>query len=75
LDQIDEFARYEEKRTQRKILREFAPRGTSASQLSEIIEVLQRVEARKPGSILIRTGCSKRIVMTLPEDFFAAVDR
>jgi Flp pilus assembly protein TadB len=75
-EQLEEFARYEEKRTQRKILREFSPRQSSAShQLSEVVEAVQRVEARNPGSIIIRSGRSKRTVLILGEDSLAALER
>jgi hypothetical protein len=75
IGQLDEFARYEEKRTQRKILREFSPRHASAShQLSRVVEAVQRVEARNPGSIIIRTSRSKRTVLVLGEDSLAALE-
>jgi hypothetical protein len=60
LQQRVEFARYEEERTQRKILHEFLPKPASVSlDLAQLIEALQRLEARQPGSIAIRTsrGC------------------
>jgi hypothetical protein len=72
LEQLDEFARHEEKRTERKILLEFSPGHTGAShQLSEIVAAEQRLEARNPGSIIIRTGRSKRTVVILGEDSLA----
>lgn len=76
LEQLEEFARHEEKRTERKILREFSPGHPSAShQLSEVVAAVQRVEARNPGSIIIiRTGRGKRTVLILGEDSLAALD-
>jgi hypothetical protein len=75
LEQLDKFARYEEKRTERKILQEFSPGYASAShQLSDVVEAVQWVEARNPGSIIIRTSRSKRTVLILGEDSLAALD-
>jgi hypothetical protein len=75
VQQLDEFARYEEKRTERKILQEFSPGYASAShQFSEVIEALQRAEARNPGSIIIRTGRSKRTVIGLGQGSLAELD-
>jgi hypothetical protein len=71
LQQRVEFARYEEERTQRKILGEFSPKPASVSfEPPHVIEALQRLEARQPGSIAIRT--SRRLqhtVVTLGQDF------
>lgn len=74
LEQLEDFARHEEKRTERKILQEFSSGHPSAShQLSEVVAAVQRVEARNPGSIIIRTGRSKRTVLILGEDSLAAL--
>jgi len=71
LQQRVEFARYEEERTQRKILREFLPKPASVSlDPPQVIEALQRLEARQPGSIAIRTSRRlQRTVVTLGQDF------
>jgi ADP-dependent phosphofructokinase/glucokinase len=71
LQQRVEFARYEEERTQRKILHEFLPKPASVSlDLAQVIEALQRLEARQPGSIAIRTSRRlRRTVVTLGQDF------
>jgi hypothetical protein len=61
LQQRVEFARCEEERTQRKILREFLPQPASASlDPAQVIDALQRLEARQPGSIDIRTSRRRR---------------
>jgi hypothetical protein len=73
-EQLDEFARYEEKRTQRKILQEFLPGRAGVPQFSEVIEVLQRMEVGNPGSLIIRPGRSKRTVVILGEDSLAALE-
>jgi hypothetical protein len=71
LQQRLEFARYEEERTQRKILHEFLPKPASVSlDLAQVIEALQLLEARQPGSIAIRTSRRlRRTVVTLGQDF------
>jgi|SRR5580700_6704669 hypothetical protein len=71
LQQRVEFARHEEERTQRKILHEFLPKPASVSlDLAQVIEALQRLEARQPGSIAIRTSRRlRRTVVTLGQDF------
>ena len=74
LEQLDEFGRYEEKRTRRKILQELSERRPGALQLSEVVEVLQRVEARKPGSIVVHTSRSKLTLVILGEDSLAVID-
>ena len=71
LQQRVEFARYEEERTQRKILQEFLPKPASVSlDPAQVIEVLQRVEAQRPGSIDIRASRRRRrTVVILGQDF------
>jgi hypothetical protein len=70
LRQRVEFARYEEERTQRKILREFLPKPARVSlDPAQVIEVLQRVEAQQPGSIDIRASRRRRTVVILGQDF------
>jgi hypothetical protein len=71
LQQRLEFARYEEERTQRKILHEFLPKAASVSlDPAHVIESLQRLEARQPGSIAIRTSRRlQRTVVILGQDF------
>jgi hypothetical protein len=70
LQQLDEFACYEEERTERKILREFLPKHANVSlDRAQVIEALQRLEAREPGSIDIRTsGSRRRTVVILGQD-------
>jgi hypothetical protein len=73
LQQKTEFARYEEERTQRKILREFLPEHSKVSlDPAQVIEVLRRLEARQPGSIAIRNGRSRRTVVILGQDLLEA---
>jgi hypothetical protein len=71
LQQRVEFARYEEERTQRKILQEFLPKPASVSlDPVRVIETLQRVEAQQPGSIDIRASRRRRrTVVILGQDF------
>jgi hypothetical protein len=71
LQQRLEFASYEEQRTQRKLLREFLPKPASVSlDSAQVVEALQRLEARQPGSIDIRTSRRlRRTVVTLGQDF------
>jgi len=71
LQQRLEFARYEEERTQRKILREFLPKAARVSlDPTHVIESLRRLEARQPGSIAIRTSQRlQRTVVILGQDF------
>jgi hypothetical protein len=54
--QKEEFARYEEECTRRRILREFSVGQPKVSlDPARVIEVLQREEARQPGSVMIDT--------------------
>jgi hypothetical protein len=71
LQQRLEFACYEEQRTQRKILDEFLPKAASVSlDPAHVIESLQRLEARQPGSIAIRTSRRlQRTVVILGQNF------
>ena len=71
LQQRLEFARYEEEHTQRKILHELLPKPASLSlDPAQVIEALQRLEARQPDSIAIRTSRRlQRTVVTLGQDF------
>jgi hypothetical protein len=71
LKQRVEFARYEEERTERKILHEFLPKAASVSlDPAQVIEALQRVEAQQPGSIDIRASRRRRrTVVILGQDF------
>jgi hypothetical protein len=71
LQQRVEFGRYEEERTQRKILHVFLPKPASGSlDPAHVIESIQRLEARQPGSIAIRTSRRlRRTVVILGQDF------
>jgi hypothetical protein len=71
LQQRVEFARFEEERTQRKILQEFLPKPASVSlDRAQVIEALQRVEAQRPGSIdIIASPRRRRTVVILGQDF------
>ena len=70
LQQRLEFARYEEQRTQRKLLREFSPKPASVSlDPLQVIDDLKRLQARQPGSIDIRTSQRRRTVVILGQDF------
>lgn len=69
LEQKAEFARYEEERIERKILREFSHRHVNVSlNPGQVIRALEDVEARQPGAIAIRTSRSKRTVVILGQD-------
>jgi len=73
LEQIAEFARYEEERIERKILREFSHRYFNVLlNPSQVIRVLEQAEVRQPGTIAIRTSRSKRTVVILGQDLLAA---
>ena len=68
-EQKAEFACYEEEQIQRKILREFSAMSTTALlDPSQVFKILEEIEARQPGSIIIRSSCSKRTVVTLGQD-------
>ena len=73
--QKEEFARHEEERTRRKILREFSV-GESSTSLDpvQVIEALQHKESLEPGSITIRTSLSRRTIIVLGEDLLGAMD-
>jgi hypothetical protein len=75
LEQKAEFARYEEERTQRNILREFsAVHAKVLLDPGQVIKTLEEAEARHPGSIAIRTSRSKRTVVILGQDLLEARD-
>ena len=75
LQQKEEFARYEEERFRCKIVREFSVEHSNVSlDSAQIIEVLQREEARRPGFIAIRTSRSRRTVVVLGQDLIAKLD-
>lgn len=72
-DQIAEFAHYEEERIQRKILREFSAGDANVLlDPGQVIKTLEVIEARRPGSIEIRTSQSKRTVVLLGQDLLKA---
>jgi hypothetical protein len=75
LKQKEEFARYEEARFRGKIVREFSVEHPNVSlDPAQIIEVLQREEARQPGLIAIRTSRSRRTVVVLGQDLLTKLD-
>jgi hypothetical protein len=73
--QEEEFARFEEERTRRKICREFAVKGAQGLfDVARTIEALQCHESRRPGSIVIRTSHRRRTEIVLGRDLLAALD-
>jgi hypothetical protein len=73
LEQKAEFARYEEERIERKILRELSHRHVNVLlNPGQVIRVLEQTEARQPGAIAIRTSRSKRTVVILGQDLLEA---
>ena len=75
LQQKEEFARHEEERFRRKLVREFSDEHSDVSlDPAQIIQVLQREEARRPGFIAIRTSRSRRTVVVLGQDVLAKLD-
>jgi hypothetical protein len=75
LQQKEEFARYEEERFRRKIMRQFSVEHSDRSlDPAQTIEVLQREEARQPGFLAIRTSRSRRTVLVLGQDLLAKLD-
>jgi len=75
LQQKAEFARYEEERIQRKILRDCLGRAPNISpDPAQAIEALQKLEARQPGSIAVRITRSRRTVVILGQDLLEAFD-
>jgi hypothetical protein len=75
LQQKEEFARHEEERFRRKLVREFSDEHSDVSlDPAQIIQVLQREEARRPGFIAIRTSRSRRTVVVLGQDLLAKLD-
>jgi hypothetical protein len=68
-EQREEFARYEEERTRRKLLREFSV-GKSEILLdpAQVIEALQLKESQEPGSIAIQKSPSARTIIVLGQD-------
>ena len=75
LQQQEEFARYEEERFRRKLVREISVEHSDVSlDPAQIIEVLQREEAQGPGFITIRTSRSRGTVVVLGQDLLAKLD-
>jgi len=75
LQQIEEFARHEEERFRRKLVREISVEHSDVSlDPAHIIEVLQREEAQGPGFIAIRTSRSRRTVVVLGQDLLVKLD-
>jgi hypothetical protein len=75
LQQKEEFARYEEERFRRKLVREISVEHSDVSlDPAQVIEVLQREEARWPGFIAICTSRSRRTVVVLGQDLLAKLD-
>ena len=73
LEQKAEFARYEEERIERKILREFSHRHVNVLlNPGQVIRVLEQTETQQPGAIAIRTSRSKRTVVILGQDLLEA---
>jgi hypothetical protein len=68
-EQREEFARYEEERTRRKLLREFSV-GKSEILLdpAQVIEALQLKESQEPGSIAIQKSPGARTIIVLGQD-------
>ena len=74
MQQKEEFARYEEECTLRKILRECSVGQPKVSlDPAQIIEVLQREETRQPGSITIRASRGRRTVVIVGQDLLSLV--
>jgi hypothetical protein len=74
--QKEEFARYEEDHTRRKILGDFSV-GKSKISLdpAQVIEALKHGENREPGSITIRTSHSRSTTIVVGEDLLAAMEK
>jgi hypothetical protein len=74
-EQREEFARYEEDRTRRKLLREFSV-GKSKTSLdpAQIIEPCNSSKSLEPGSIAIQTSLSGRTIIVLGQDLLTAMD-
>jgi hypothetical protein len=74
--QKEEFARYEEDHTRRKILGDFSV-GKSKISLdpAQVIEALKHGENREPGSITIRTSHRRSTTIVVGEDLLAAMEK
>jgi len=74
MQQKEEFARYEEERARRKILRELSI-GQPKVLLDPawVIEVLRDEEARQPGSVMIRASRGRRTVVIVRQDLLPLV--
>ena len=74
MQQKEEFARYEEECTRRKILREFSVGQPKVSlDSAQVIEALRREETRQPGSIMIRPSRGRRTVVIVGQDLLPLV--
>ena len=74
-EQKEEFARCEEERTRRKLLREL-PVGESKISLdpAQVIEALQLKESQQPGYIAIETSPSRRTIIVVGQELLTTMD-
>jgi hypothetical protein len=73
--QEEEFARFEEERTRRKICREFSAKGSEKLfDVPRTLEALQCHEASHPGFIAIRTSHRSRTEIVLGRDLLATLN-
>lgn len=75
MEQKEEFARYEEERTRRKLQRELSVEESKISlDPAQVIKALQLKESQEPGSITIETSPIKRTIIVLGRELLAAMD-
>jgi hypothetical protein len=74
-EQLEQFIRYSEERATSKVIRRTIaqPKEEKASlDVVSVLDALQHLEGRQPGSVAVRVGRHKRTVVLIGQDFFTA---
>jgi hypothetical protein len=72
-EQLEQFIRYSEERATNKVIRQTIaqPKEEKASlDIVSVLDALQHLEGRQPGSVAVRVGRHKRTVVLIGQDLF-----
>jgi len=75
-EQLEQFVRYSEERATNRVIRRSIPQPKekkASLDVLAVLDVLQRQEARQPGSVAVRVGRHKRTVVLNGEDLSAGL--
>jgi hypothetical protein len=73
-EQLERFVRYSEERATNKVIRQAIAQPKKEKTTPDVVAVLdalERLEAREPGSVAVRVGRHKRTVVLIGRDLFA----